>query len=292
MWFIDIFHDHEWLGKINGRLPAETFRTTIGFESDPLLKAELLMFSDVGGPRHFRVLLPTTNTFDGCQHFIAHQLNKIIASVETVISLQIGIGFEIHRPFGTSHVTLGSGEYLVGDEQIAAVINTNIHTKTDFDPSVTGRILTSVQRPGVENYLFNLKRGVDSRLDLDYRWTNYYRICERRFCGNGKVSLQKEMAWEVFLRARIVVVLSLAPDIRHGQTPGGYLEELRAIAMHTNGQSIFGHDQRLERSLPLIRFLATEVINGLIKDGGTKLIAQRADGTAILDHEPGTKAAS
>ena len=89
MWFVDVHHDHGWLGSTRGQLPEPKARIPFLFDSAPDLRAEALVYGDNFEIRHARVLV-NTDSLEATQRFIGAHLAHITRRIEVIASVVAG----------------------------------------------------------------------------------------------------------------------------------------------------------------------------------------------------------
>ncbi len=268
MWLIDLIHDPEWIKALDGRLPAPKLRINTQSKSDPTLDSELLIYGDES-LRHFRILVKHASNKEECEIFVQKQLNKTICTIETVVTMATGRAFDIWRPFNSPHIIQFIGEVDQYGNDPVPIVELN----KAFQPIDYAKVLQvmAIQFPGSEDYLFFFKRGIDHRLDADYRWLCLYKICELRFHPGGKVHLYSVPEWKAFLSSLQTIISPYLPPARNAD---GYIEELRKVAAHIGRHDLFGHDPRIEETLLLMQHFACEIINNLPGNPGIKIQAE------------------
>lgn len=266
MWCIDLFHDLEWT-KQNGKTMKPQIEGNLTFATSPHTKAKLQIFGDEYEVRHARIVLDA-NSKEETEQFINNHLHKIQTSLEVFISLTPRQPFYFKKvPIGHG-ILMSYGEYSPGSSNPPLEITPVYGEPQQFDYNFLKNALAS-QFPGLETYLVYLQRGMDTTLEWDYRWINYYKICEVRFNAQGG-KLVNSPGWRQFLA---YFEDKLKPYLVSPQQKlWGLIEQWRVLAYHSIGEGgvvNFGNPfdgsaaHTLVKTLPILEAMAQKIINDL-----------------------------
>lgn len=270
MWCLDVYHDVEWIKENWGRIKPE-IEANMRFQIEPDKQATLQIFGSGEELKHIRIILDV-NTQDEVEAFYKH-LGKVITSIEVFTSLIKREPFYIRRlPHSTSYVT-SYGEY--SPDNAPPLSMRLAYQPRPMDYEALKQCL-GLQFPGLEPYLFFFQKGIDTNLEIDYRWLNYYKICELRYKRGGK-ELDHESAWRAFLEHFRADIEPFAVD--KTQEIWAVIEAIRGYAVHSisgRGKINFGNpyekkgNDSLISSLPIIERIVHKILNELPENKGFK----------------------
>ncbi len=234
------------------------------FQTDSDKKATLQIFGSDEEPKHTRIILDV-NTKEEAEDFYKH-LGKIITSIEVFTSLIKKEPFYIRRfPNSTQYMT-SYGEY--SSENAAPLSIQTVYQPQTMDYEALKQGLGR-QFPGLEPYLFFFQKGIDTNLEIDYRWLNYYKICELRY-KTGSNELDHEPAWRAFLENFRADIEPFA--VSKTQQIWSVIESIRGYAVHSisgKGKINFGNpyekkdNAKLVTSLPIMERIVHKILNEL-----------------------------
>lgn len=255
MWAIDLYHDYEWI-KQNGSTAEPRIHLPINIGSLPNLNAQLFIFGTDTEFKHAQIQLDV-KTKEECEEFFNQKLHFIVTSLELVLSIAYGQPFHFYKIPGSTNTFVSYGEIIDAKHQPLQITPQFSDIKLDYEfiKQALGH-----RYPGLEDYELFFLRGVDTTLDHDYRWLNFYKIFERKFNKKGKNKLINEKSWIMFLEQyRKDIKPFLSND---SQTLQGLIEELRASAAHSiNGLDTRIANKRLSATLPLVVAMSKQILN-------------------------------
>jgi hypothetical protein len=126
-----------------------------------------------------------------------------------------------------------------------------------------------LQFPGLEPYLFFFQKGIDTNLEIDYRWLNYYKICELRY-KTGSKKLDHEPEWRAFLEHFRTNIEPFA--LSKTQEIWAVIESIRGYAVHSisgRGKINFGNpyekkdNAKLVSTLSIMERIVHKILNDL-----------------------------
>lgn len=264
MWSIDLYNDWEWV-KLNGKIMQPRFEGKLSFETAPEVHPKLQIFGSEYEIKHARILLDVT-TKEDAEKFINFQLNKIQTSIEVFASIITGQPFRFKKVPGYHGILMIHSEFNA-DNPEPAQVTPQYAEPIKFNYKVLQHALGS-QFPGLEKYLVYIQRGMDPTNEWDYRWINYYKVCELRFNASGRKIIHSH-EWKEFLTH---FSEKLKPYTKNKQKLEGLIEEWRVLAFHAIGEGgaiNFGNPydgsaaQRIIESLPIMEQISQKIINEL-----------------------------
>jgi hypothetical protein len=259
MWFADIFFDAEWVAEREGLL-GEPKVVLCGAKSQSLgIDIDFRFFGDDTHFRHVRVLMHTDDkqVADRC---INLNIQTWVASIEVAVMLETNAPFHVFKLPGSETFTVMQGQRS-GDER-AAFINI-IHTG---QPSLDYLRLAGGMQPWggeMSDYLFYLRRLIDSSMPLDVRWLNGYRLLEWHFVQSD-AGLPKSSNWREFIKR---FEADCSPLLRVDQSIHGLFEEARALAAHagiddrTDAERIKDPRNAIEKTFRVLERMVATVLN-------------------------------
>lgn len=270
MWCIDIYHDIEWI-KENWGKSKPNIEANMRFQTDPGKKATLQIFGSEVELKHIRIILDV-NTQEEVEDFYKH-LGKVITSIEVFTSLIKREPFYIRRlPQSTSYIT-SYGEY--NPDNPPPLSMQLVYQPQPMDYEALKQCLR-LQFPGLEPYLFFFQKAIDTNLEIDYKWLNYYKICELRY-KTGSKELDHEPAWRAFLEQFRADIEPFA--VSKTQEIWAVIESIRGYAVHSisgKGKINFGNpyekkdNAKLISSLPILERIVHKILNELPENKGFK----------------------
>jgi len=269
MWCIEIYNDLEWIKQNKDSLHPK-FDIGMQFETAADLKTRLQVFGDDFEVKFVRIILHVESKEETAT-FINTQLHKIQTSLEVFISIVQQFPFEFNKLPGTRNIFIFYGQFDEKSNKPVEITPVYKQVKLNYE---TLKFALGSQFPGLESYLVYIQRGMDTRLDWDYRWINYYKICELRFNSAGKKLIQSA-EWKSFLGR---FESELKPLSKEKQNYWGLIEEWRVLAYHSSGKGgkvNFGNPfdsnavRKLVETLPIMEKFAHTIINEL--PGNNKL---------------------
>jgi hypothetical protein len=240
------------------------FEAGMHFQTSACLKSRLQIFGDEYAVKFVRLILEVDSK-EETEDFINKHLHKVQTSLEVFISIIQQFPFKFNKLPGTTNIFISYGEFDEANNKPLEITPVYRQVKLNYDAL---KFSLAGQFPGLESYLVYLQRGMDTRLDWDYRWINYYKICELRFNSKGDKLIKSEN-WRLFLNR---FNHELKPFLKSKQSFWGLIEEWRVLAYHSIGEGgkvNFGNPfdssaaKKLIETLPIMQKFAHTIINEL-----------------------------